>query len=195
MKIIGLTGGIGSGKTTVAKVFNKLGIAVYIADIEAKALMNRSKVIRRKLIALFGDEAYVDEELNRPFIASKIFNNKELLEKMNNIVHPKVGQHFSRWLKKQTGPYVLKESAILFETKGHKNCDYTILVTAPEDLRIRRIIERDNSTKQKVEAIINNQSSDAEKLKKADFIIVNEDLEDMHSQVLNIHKKLIKSML
>lgn len=191
MKIVGLTGGIGSGKTTVAKVFNELGIAVYIADDEAKALMNRSKVIKRKLINLFGEQAYTDNELNRPFIADKIFHDKSLLEKMNGIVHPKVGQHFNRWVKNQKGPYVLKESAILFETNGHKNCDFTILVTAPMDLRIKRVIERDNTTTKKVKAIMDNQLSDAKKMTKADFIIENVDLDKMRQQVMDTHEKIL----
>ena len=174
MKIIGLTGGIGSGKTTVAKVFSELGISVYISDVEAKALMNRSKIIRRKLIALFGEEAYKDNLLNKPFIANKIFNDAQLLNKINSIVHPKVGHHFNRWLKKQKGEYVIKESAILFESGGDAYCDFTILVTAPKDVRIKRVIERDNTSKEKVQAIIDSQLSDTIKRDKADFIIENE---------------------
>ena len=113
--IVGITGGIGSGKTTIASFFEAYGIPVYHADKEAKALMNRSKVIRRKLTQLFGKSAYKDGALNRPYIASQIFNDKTLLEKMNAIVHPKVGAHFKRWLKKQDAPYILKEVAIIFE--------------------------------------------------------------------------------
>ena len=192
MKIIGLTGGIGSGKTTVAKVFSELGIAVYISDVEAKALMNRSKIIRRKLIALFGEEAYKDNLLNRPFIANKIFNDAQLLNKINSIVHPKVGHHFNRWLKKQKGAYVIKESAILFESGGDAYCDFTILVTAPKDVRIKRVIERDNTSKEKVQAIIDSQLSDTIKRDKADFIIENESLSEMKRQVQNIHNHLIK---
>lgn len=135
MKIVGLTGGIGSGKTTVAKQFQALGIPVYIADDEAKKLMNRSKIIKRKLKALFGDEAYKDNTLNRPFLADKIFNNAENLEKMNAVVHPKVASHFKNWVKKQIAPYVLKESAILFENGAYKDCDLIITVTAPLELR------------------------------------------------------------
>lgn len=194
MKVVGLTGGIGSGKTTVAKVFKELGVAVYIADIEAKTLMNRSKVIKRKLIALFGENAYLNNTLNRPFIADKIFNNKSLLDKMNAIVHPKVGQHFNRWLKKQSGSYVLKESAILFESGGDAYCDYTILVTAPEDIRIQRIIKRDNTSKEKVKAIIDNQLSDTVKRDKVDFIIENTSLDKMKKQVHHVHRELLKNI-
>ncbi|WP_104736100.1 dephospho-CoA kinase [Hanstruepera ponticola] len=194
MKIVGLTGGIGSGKTTVAKVFNDLGIAVYISDIEAKALMNRSKVIKRKLIALFGEEAYLNNTLNRPFIANKIFNNKSLLDKMNAIVHPKVGQHFNKWVKKQSGSYVLKESAILFESGGDAYCDFTILVTAPEDIRIQRIIKRDDTSKEKVKTIIENQLSDAAKRDKVDFIIENTSLNKMKKQVHQVHRELLKNI-
>ncbi|WP_191860012.1 dephospho-CoA kinase [Hanstruepera ponticola] len=194
MKIVGLTGGIGSGKTTVAKVFNELGIAVYISDFEAKALMNRSKVIKRKLIVLFGEEAYLNNTLNRPFIANKIFNNKSLLDKMNAIVHPKVGQHFNKWVKKQSGSYVLKESAILFESGGDAYCDFTILVTAPEDIRIQRIIKRDNTSKEKVKAIIENQLSDAVKRDKVDFIIENTSLNNMKEQVHQVHRELLKNI-
>ena len=106
MKIVGLTGGIGSGKTTVAKLFMELGVPVYFADDEAKALMNRSKVIRRKLIELFGKRAYIKSGLNRPYLSKKIFNDKSLLDKMNAIVHPKVASHYKRWLKKQNAPYI-----------------------------------------------------------------------------------------
>ena len=194
MKVVGLTGGIGSGKTTVAKVFKELGVAVYIADIEAKALMNRSKVIKRKLIALFGENAYLNNTLNRPFIADKIFNNKSLLNRMNDIVHPKVGQHFNRWLKKQSGSYVLKESAILFESGGDAYCDFTILVTAPEDIRIQRIIKRDNTSKEKVKAIIDNQLSDIVKRDKVDFIIENTSLDKMKKQVHHVHRELLKNI-
>ncbi|WP_223033258.1 dephospho-CoA kinase [Hanstruepera marina] len=194
MKIVGITGGIGSGKTTVAKMFEELGVPIYNSDIEAKALMNRSKVIKRKLIDLFGEKAYRDNILNRPYIAKIIFNNKELLEKMNGIVHPKVGLHFKRWLKKHNEkPYVLKESAILFETGEYKKCDFIILVTAPINDRINRVIKRDNSTQEKVQAIINNQSKDDDNKVKADFIINNLKLEDTQQQVLEIHEALLKS--
>ena len=190
MMIVGLTGGIGSGKTTVAKAFKKLGVPIYIADVEAKALMNRSKVIKRKLKALFGEDAYINNELNRPFLATKIFNDKMLLEQMNAIVHPKVASHFKRWLKKQQAPYIIKEVAILFENGSYRSCDYIITVTAPEAIRIQRVLKRDNSSVAKVKAIIKNQLPDEEKVKRSNFVIHNLNLEDVKSQVLQIHKQL-----
>jgi dephospho-CoA kinase len=192
IKIVGLTGGIGSGKTTVANYFKELGIPVYIADVEAKLLMKRSKVIIRKLIQLFGSETYYKGELNKPFIANKIFNDPVLLEKMNTIVHPKVASHFQRWLKKQDAPYVIKEAAIIFENNTYTSLDYIITVIAPEETRINRVIERDRSSEERVKAIIKNQWSDAEKVKLSDFVIENIELADTKNQVINIHQKILK---
>lgn len=191
-KVVGLTGGIGSGKTTVANYFKELGVPIYIADVEAKALMNRSKVIKRKLIQIFGEDTYENNNLNKSFIAGKIFNDKSLLEQMNSIVHPKVASHFKRWLKKQTAPYVIKEAAIIFENGSYKSLDLTITVVAPENIRIKRVIERDNSTAEKVEAIIKNQWSDSEKVKLSDFVIENISLEDTKLQVKKIHQEILK---
>lgn len=192
--IVGLTGGIGSGKTTVANYFKALNVPVYIADNEAKALMNRSKVIKRKLIKLFGDEAYVDNTLNKPFIASQIFSNKDLLKKMNAIVHPKVVKHFSNWVKKQNVPYVISEVAIIFENGSQGKYDYIITVVAPEQTRLNRVIKRDNSSEAKVKAIMNNQWTDQQKTEHSDFVINNTDLIDTKLQVENIHSKLLKSI-
>ena len=194
MIIVGLTGGIGSGKTTVATQFVKLGIPVYIADDEAKKLMNRSKVIKRKLINLFGDKAYIKHELNKPFIATIIFNDTTYLQKMNAIVHPRVATHFKKWVAKQTSNYVIKEVAILFENGGHKQCDYVITVTAPIELRIERLLKREHTTKEKVEAIMKNQWSDAEKVKLSDYAITNTKLENTIKQVEEIHCKILKSI-
>lgn len=192
MVIVGLTGGIGSGKSTIAKWFESQNIPVYIADKEAKALMNRSKVIKRKLITLFGESAYENGKLNREYLASKIFNNKALLAKMNAIVHPKVASHFERWLKKQDSPYVIKEAAIIFENNLEYQYDYIITVIADEDLRIARVIQRDNVSIEKVESIIRNQLSDEEKIKKSDFVIKNNDLEEAKKQAQLIHQTLLK---
>ncbi|GAL65748.1 dephospho-CoA kinase [Jejuia pallidilutea] len=192
MTVVGLTGGIGSGKTTVAKTFKTLGIPVYIADVEAKKLMNRSKIIKRKLIALLGEDTYVDGKLNRPYVANIIFNDATVLKKMNAIVHPKVASHFKRWANKQNAPYVIKEVAILFENGGHKACDYVITVTAPKALRIERLLKRDNTSKEKIEAIMKNQWSDSKKVKLSDFVIVNKTLEKTMAQVVKVHKQILK---
>lgn len=194
MVVVGLTGGIGSGKTTILKCFQSIGVPVYIADAEAKALMNRSKIIRRKLIDLFGSDAYKDGTLNRPYLASQIFNDRSVLSKMNAIVHPKVAAHFKRWLKKQNADYVLKEAAIIFENNLENQYNYIITVVADEALRIQRVIKRDNSSEEKVKSIIKNQLSDAEKIKKSDFVILNNDLEDAKKQVFKIHKEILKKI-
>ncbi|NNE32875.1 MAG: dephospho-CoA kinase [Winogradskyella sp.] len=190
MKIVGLTGGIGSGKTTIAKYFESLGVPIYIADKEAKALMNRSKVIKRKLTMLFGDAAYSNGELNKPYLASKIFNNRELLQKMNAIVHPKVASHFKRWLKKQDAAYIIKEVAIIFENNLQEQYDLVITVVADKDKRIERVLNRDRSTVEKIEAIIKNQLLDEEKSKRSDFVITNNNLDSAKQQALEIHETI-----
>jgi len=190
VKVIGLTGGIGSGKTTVARMFEELGVPVYIADTEAKALTNRSKVIRRKLTQLLGPKTYKEGKLDRKYVADIVFNDPEILQQVNSIIHPKVATHFKRWCKRQVGPYVIKEAAILFENGGYKQCDKTILVVAPKELRIQRIISRDGSSTTDIESRMDNQWPDSEKAKLADFIIENIDLEATNSEVIRIHKIL-----
>lgn len=192
MIVVGLTGGIGSGKTTVARLFESLGVPIYIADVEAKRLMNTSKVIKRKLTYLFGDDAYINHELNRPYIASKIFKDASLLAKMNAVVHPKVGQDFKRWLKKQDSDYVIKEAAIIFEQQMQSQFDYIITVTAAIDDKISRLLKRDNTSKSKIMDIMKNQISDDEKIKNSDFVIVNNDLKDTEKQVIKTHENLLK---
>jgi len=194
VKIIGITGGIGSGKTTVAKMFQDLGIPIYIADFEAKKLMSNSKVIKRQLITLLGEQSYINNELNKPFIADRIFNNKKLLEEINAIVHPKVGRHFKKWVAIQSSPYIIKETAILFENGAYRSCDEIITVTAPETLRIQRVIERDDSTSQSIKAVINNQWDDAKKIALSQYVIINIDLIDTAQQVMEIHQKILKSI-
>ena len=191
-KIVGLTGGIGSGKTTVANFFSQLGVPVYIADLEAKGLMKRSKVIKRKLLQLFGKDAYIGVDINKPYIASKIFNDVSLLEKMNNIVHPKVASHFKRWLKKQDAPYVIKDAAIIFENGSYQSLDFIITVIASENIRIKRVMARDQSTEKKVRDIIKNQWSDEDKVKLSNFVIKNNELVDTKNQVKKIHQKILK---
>jgi len=193
MKIVGLTGGIGSGKTTVAKQFKKLGVPIYIADKEAKKLMNKSKVIKRKLKTLFGEEAYVNDKLNRPFLAQKIFNDKDFLDQMNTIVHPKVAKHFSKWLVKQNAPYIIKEVAILFENGRYKDYDFIITVTATIENRIERLLKRDQTTISKIQSIMNNQWPDEKKIELSHFVISNDNIEDTVKQVQEVHNQLVKS--
>lgn len=191
MKIVGLTGGIGSGKTTVAKAFAQLGVPVYIADEEAKKLMHRSKIIKRKLINLFGEEAYIDGKLNKTFIANIIFNQANYLQEMNAIVHPKVAKHFQNWVKKQNTPYVIKEVAILFENGSYKQCDYIITVTATLEDRISRLLKRDQTTISKIKAIMNNQWQDKERIKLSNFVITNNVLDSTLAQVKETHNQLL----
>jgi dephospho-CoA kinase len=192
MKIIGLTGGIGSGKSTVAKMFSDLGIPVYIADDEAKKLMLNQNV-KNKVIDLLGDEAYQNNKLNRSYVAAKVFQDPQLLEKLNSIIHPEVGKHFKNWLKNQDNVYVIKEAAILFENGNYKHCDKTVLVVAGEKKRIDRVVQRDKTTIQKVLKVIENQWTDNEKIKLADFLIENNsDLSSLRTKVYTIHEELMK---
>ncbi|WP_067146120.1 dephospho-CoA kinase [Pseudotamlana agarivorans] len=194
MKIVGLTGGIGSGKTTVAKMFQELGVPIYIADDEAKKLMNESSVLKQELTQLFGENAYLNDGLNRPYIANIIFNDKTYLQKMNAIVHPRVAEHFKKWVLEQKSPYVIKEVAILFENGGHKACDLVISVTAPKNIKIERLLERDDTTVEKIENIMKNQWSDEEKTKLSDFVVFNTVLEETYTQVLKIHEEILRNL-
>ncbi|SDR97739.1 dephospho-CoA kinase [Gramella sp. MAR_2010_147] len=193
MKVIGLTGGIGSGKTTVASFFKDFNIPVYIADEAGKNLMNTSSEIRQKIIDLFGEQSYNKDLPNRKLIASKVFNDKDLLSKLNQIIHPAVEKDFKEWLYKQSSEYVIYEAAILFETGGYKKCDYNILVTAPEELRIQRLQKRDDSSVSEIKQRMNNQWDDEKKSQMADFIIYNRELKQTKLQVEHIHDKILKA--
>jgi len=192
MMIVGLTGGIGSGKTTVGKFFAKLGVPVYNSDIEAKRLMNSSKKLRGTIIELLGEESYIGKKINRELIASRAFVDKNLLQKLNNLVHPAVRRHFLKWLKRQNSPYVIQEAAILFENGSYTNYDKIILVRAPKKVRIIRIKKRDGSSEHKILARMKNQWKDSRKSKLSDYIIENIDLEKTESVVRQIHGELVK---
>jgi len=193
MKVVGLTGGIGSGKTTVAGFFKELNIPIYIADEAGKRLMNTSSEIRQEIIALFGEEAYQDTLPDRKFIASKVFNDKDLLSKLNKIIHPAVEKDFKNWLKDQSSEYVIYEAAILFETGGYKKCDFSILVTAPQKLRIERLQKRDDSSVEEIKERMNNQWDDEKKSQMADFLINNRELAQTKLQVEHIHHQILKA--
>ena len=194
IKILGLTGGIGSGKTTVAKMFEALGVPVYNADQSAKMLMQSSQDLKDKIKQLLGEDAYTENRLNKAFISEKIFNNKALLSQINALVHPEVARDFNSWLTLQTSVYVIKEVAILFETAAEDQFDYILTVTAPEAIRIQRIIERDQISLTKIKAVISNQLQDSEKTVKSDFVILNTDLNDTKNQVYDIHNKIHKEI-
>ena len=189
-KIIGLTGGIGSGKTTIANYFKSFGIPLYIADDEARKIM-QSAEITEAIKNVFGDAVFENEKLNREELAKIVFNNPEKLEKLNKIVHPAVKKHFELWLLQHTAvPYVIYEAAILFESGSYKNCDLIITVTAPVESRIQRVIERDKTTRELVLKRINAQWTDEQRISKSDFIIENTSIETTKLEVVKILKIL-----
>ena len=193
-RIIGLTGGIGSGKSTVANYIASKGIPVYIADEEAKKLMD-SKVIIKKIQAIFEESILTNEgNLDRKKIASIVFNSPEKLVELNNIVHPEVKKHFTNWVKKQKNhPFVVKEVAILFETKGNLACDKVIMITAPEEIRIERAMKRDNVDRESILNRIKNQLPEAEKIKMSDFVVSNTVLKNTFTEIDKILKILTKT--
>ncbi|WP_435414746.1 dephospho-CoA kinase [Polaribacter aestuariivivens] len=190
--IVGLTGGIGSGKTTVAKMFaEKENVIIYIADLEAKKLMNSSKTIKTKLIEAFGENTYQNNQLNRQFIANIVFNNKSKLAILNSIVHPEVKLHFKNFVQKhKSKTYIIYENAILFESKADKMCDFIISVYVPLEERILRIQKRDNATKSEILARINSQFKEEKKLLQSNYLIENILLKKTSKQVNNIHNIL-----
>lgn len=195
MMVIGITGGIGSGKTTIARYFNsEFGIPVYYADEEAKKLM-LTDTLRSKIIALLGEKSYQDGNLNRKYIADKVFADQSLLEKLNAIVHPAVASDFARWAAVQSSPYVLKEAAILFENNAYKNCDQVILVTAPQELRIQRVVHRDKVDAADVKSRMERQWEDEKKIPLADYVIENIDLENSKKAAQKIHANILRARI
>lgn len=186
-KIIGLTGGIGSGKTTVANEFLSLGIPVYISDLEAKKLMETDLVLNQ-IRTEFGNSVFDNEgKLVRAKLSEIVFNDAKRLEKLNGIVHPVVRQHFQEWLlERKSNPIVIYESAILFESGGYKQCDFVINVEAPLEIRIQRVIERDKTTREKVLDRIKNQLNDEDKSSKSDFVIKNTSMEAIKIEIVKI---------
>lgn len=189
---VGITGGIGSGKTTVCKIFETLGIPVYYADDRAKKIMVSNADVIHQVKSLFGEESYENGQLNRKLIAEKAFNNKILLQQLNAIVHPAVFQDSFNWFQShQDKHYVLYEAAIMFESGSYKLMDKTITVFAPIEDRIERTMKRDNITKEEVLERIDKQLAEEEKIKRADFVIYNDHSQPLIEQVLTIHQHIM----
>lgn len=191
---IGITGGIGSGKTTVCKVFELLGIPVFYADTVAKSIMLTDSQLKAEIIDAFGSESYFDDgQLNRKYISSLVFKDQEQLNRLNELVHPAVFRSFDRWIAEHDkSPYVLKEAALLFESESYKFCDYTILVSSPEATRIKRVMKRDQVSKEEVLLRIKRQMADEEKLKLATYHLRNDEQKPLIPQILELHEQFLK---
>lgn len=189
-KIIGLTGGIGSGKSTAAKFFIDLGVPVYFADDAGREVMNTPEIIEA-VRQTFGESVISSSLINRKQLASIVFNDKEKLEALNNIVHPAVKSHFDQWLLQHTSaPFIIKEAAILFESGSYKYCDKIICVTAPEHIRLARVQQRDFISEQEIKARMNSQWTDEQRIDKSDFVIQNMTLKELQKQIIDIYHKL-----
>lgn len=189
---IGITGGIGSGKTTVCRLFEMLGVPVYYADEASKKILDDDQQVHQSIVDLFGKEILDGAgKIDKKKLGGIVFKDKGKLDKLNAIVHPAVGLHFENWVKKQTSPYILKEAAILFESGANKQVDKVLLVTAPMELKIARTMKRDGVAREEVERRIQLQLTDEEKAKRSDFLIKNNDQEMLIPQVLAIHTALI----
>jgi len=187
---IGLTGGIGSGKTTVAAVFEAIGIPVYYADVAAKRIMNEDEGLRKRLVAIFGEALYKENKLDRSYLASIVFSDKEKLALLNNEVHPLTIADANDWFSKQTSPYAIKEAALIFESASWMKLDAVIGVTAPEQLRVRRVMDRDRITARQVEARMAEQMQEEKKISLCDYVITNDDTRLVVPQVLDIDQLL-----
>ncbi len=187
---VGVTGGIGSGKTLICKIFEKLGVPVFYADQEAKKILNKDRAVVEKIKQTFGPGIYDENGINKTTLANIIFNDSEALQKINNIVHPVVKNHFKEWLNTVDYSYAIEEAAILIETGSHHDLDYNILVYAPKELRISRVMQRDGATRNEIESRMKNQMPDEEKFKKVNYIVYNDNSRMILPQVLEIHEQL-----
>lgn len=192
MKHYALTGGIGSGKSTVLALFKKLGVPTFSADNSAKHAMEVTPEVKAEVLALFGDKAYINGVLNREFIASQVFHDKTKLEALNNVVHPAAKAAYDQWKEAQDAPYTVYEIPIVFELDVQDRFDGVILITTPESERIKRVQTRDNMAEKAVRARIKNQWTDDQKILLADFVIENVDLSNTEVQVSRLHQKLLK---
>ena len=189
---VGLTGGIGVGKTTVARIFNILGVPIFNADEVAKKIMLEDEVLKQNIILEFGNESYSNNQLNTKHIASIVFNDNYKLEKLNALVHPATINYYNNWVQLQNTTYVIKEAALLFEAGAATNINFVIGVFAPKNLRYKRVIQRDNITKEQVDARMKNQVDDAIKIKLCDAIINNDEQSLLINQVIKLHYHLLE---
>lgn len=194
-KIIGLTGGIGSGKSTIAAYFSSLGVPVYIADDEAKKILSTPQAVK-EIKKFFGDSVFTDGVPDRQKLAGIVFGSPERLQQLNEIIHPKVNEHFSGWVGNNSNtPFVIKEAAILFESGSYKNCDKIILVTAPAEVRIQRVMQRDNVSREQVLSRMASQWDDQKKAALSDYVIDNTNLDEAKAQSYSIFKELTSENL
>lgn len=190
MKRIGLTGNIGSGKTTVASCFEILGVAVFNADKEAKLLMNEDVNLKQSLIAEFGKDIYLDNELNRKYLSNLAFNDNLVLKRLNALVHPVVQDAFEKWSIQQSGAYVIKEAAILFESNTYQSLDAIICISCPEEIRFKRILKRDDLSEKEVRQRMSHQWVEEKKISLSDYTITNDNSCLVMPQILSVHSAL-----
>jgi dephospho-CoA kinase len=188
---IGLTGGIGSGKTTVAKIFELLGIPVYYADDAAKRIMNEDEELKTAIQKQFGKDAYDNEGLNRTFLSARVFTDHAQIEILNSLVHPATIRDAAKWMSQQKTSYTIKEAALIFESGSAEHLDYVIGVYAPTQLRIKRAMERNHLSHEEVKQRINKQLDENIKIKLCDFVIYNDEQHLLIPQVMELHKKLL----
>jgi dephospho-CoA kinase len=190
---IGLTGGIGSGKSTVAGIFEVLGIPVYYSDQQARRLINQDPNLKQQIISHFGPSSYLQSgTLDRAFISRQVFQNREKLDLLNHLVHPATIEDSNRWMEAQNSAYALKEAALIFESGAEKYLDYVVGVFAPEALRILRAMARDHVSEKEIQSRIKNQLDENDKMARCDFVILNDEHEAVIPQVLGLHQKLLK---
>lgn len=194
MMRVGLTGGIGSGKTTVGRVFRTLGIPIFEADAEGRRLLAHDTALKQAIVERFGASIRNDEGIDRAALAGIVFKDPAALKALNALIHPAVREAFDRWTREQRAPYVMMEAAVLAESGGHRTLDAIVVVSAPEPLRIRRVLERDGVLEEAVRARLANQVSEAERLAIADHVIHNDDTQMVIPQVLRVHAALLRSV-
>lgn len=192
---IGITGGIGSGKSIVSNIFKVLGIAVFDADFVAKQIMNENKIVQQQLIDAFGESVFLNNELNKKYLANIVFNDAYQLEKLNAIVHPATIEAGNQWVKQQKSIYILKEAALLFESGSAADLDYIIGVYAPKIVRIKRVMQRDNANEQAVINRMNKQIDENLKMKLCDFVIINDEQQLLIPQVMALHKIFVEKVI